>query len=131
MCINLATVRMLLLCVSPTNFDLIKLIYSSAQVINIFAEFLPTSPIDYRERVCVCMCVCVGTCIQLCLTLCDSMDCSLSGSSVQGILQVRPLEQIAISYFRDLSDSRIKPSSLGSPALVSGFFISGTIERKV
>lgn len=57
MCINLATVRMLLLCVSPTNFDLIKLIYSSAQVINIFAEFLPTSPIDYRERESVCVCV--------------------------------------------------------------------------
>ena len=38
---------MLLLCVSPTNFDLIKLIDSSAQVINIFGEFLPTSPIDY------------------------------------------------------------------------------------
>ena len=49
-----------MLCVSPTNFDLIKLIDSSAQVINIFAEFLPTSPIDYRERKRQRECVCVG-----------------------------------------------------------------------
>ena len=33
-----------------------------------------------------CMCVCVLV-TQLCLTLCDSMDCSLPGSSVHGILQ--------------------------------------------
>ena len=30
--------------------------------------------------------------VQLCLTLCDSMDCSLPGSSVHGILQARILE---------------------------------------
>ena len=75
--------------------------------------------------------MCVGMHIQLCLTLCDSMDYSLPGSSVQGILQVRLLEQIGISYFRDLPDSGIKPSSLGSPALASRFFITSTTERKV
>ena len=32
-----------------------------------------------------------------CLTLCDSMDCSLPGFSVHGILQERILEQIAFS----------------------------------
>ena len=32
------------------------------------------------------------------LTLCDSMDCSLSGSSVHGILQTRILEWVATSY---------------------------------
>ena len=34
---------------------------------------------------------------QSCLTLCDSMDCSLPGSSVHGILQARILEWVAIS----------------------------------
>ena len=32
------------------------------------------------------------------LTLCDPMDCSLSGSSVHGILQARILEWVAISF---------------------------------
>ena len=35
---------------------------------------------------------------QLCLTLSDPMDCSLPGSSVHGILQVRILEWVAISF---------------------------------
>ena len=33
---------------------------------------------------------------QSCLTLCDSMDCSLPGFSVHGILQGRILEWVAI-----------------------------------
>ena len=48
------------------------------------------------------------------LTLCDPMDCSLPGSSVHGILQVRILEWIAISFSSGLPDSGIKP---WSPAL--------------
>ena len=36
--------------------------------------------------------------LQLCLTLCDPMDCSLSGSSVHGILQARILEWVAIPF---------------------------------
>ena len=35
---------------------------------------------------------------QLCPTLCDSMDCSLLGSSIHGILQARVLEWAAISF---------------------------------
>ena len=35
-----------------------------------------------------------------CLTLCDTMDCSLSGSSLHGILQARILEWVAISFSR-------------------------------
>ena len=35
---------------------------------------------------------------QSCPTLCGPMDCSLSGSSVHGILQARVLEWIAISF---------------------------------
>ena len=38
--------------------------------------------------------------IQLCLTLCDPMDCSLPGSSVQGILQARILEWVAMPSCR-------------------------------
>ena len=40
---------------------------------------------------------------QLCPTLWDAMDCSLSGSSVHGILQARILEWVAISSFRRAS----------------------------
>ena len=36
----------------------------------------------------------------VCLTLCDPMDCSLSGSSVHGILQARILEWVAIPFSR-------------------------------
>ena len=40
---------------------------------------------------------------QLCLTLCDPMDCSLSGSSVHGILQATILEWITIPFYRGSS----------------------------
>ena len=42
------------------------------------------------------------------------MDCSPPSSSVHGILRVRILEWVAISYPGDLSDPGIEP---GSPAL--------------
>ena len=45
-------------------------------------------------------------CVQSCLTLCDSMDCSLPGSSVHGILQARILEWVAISFSRGSSRPR-------------------------
>ena len=35
---------------------------------------------------------------QSCPTLCDPMDCSLSGSSIHGILQAGILEWVAISF---------------------------------
>ena len=37
---------------------------------------------------------------QSCPTLGDPMDCSLSGSSVQGILQARILERVAVLFSR-------------------------------
>ena len=40
---------------------------------------------------------------QSCPTLCDLVDCSLPGSSVQGILQVRRLEWVAIPFSRGSS----------------------------
>ena len=36
--------------------------------------------------------------LQSCLALCDPMDCSLPGSSVPGILQVRVLEWVAVPF---------------------------------
>ena len=45
------------------------------------------------------VCVCVGMLThQSCPTLCDAMDCSLSGSSIPGILQAGILEWVAISF---------------------------------
>ena len=40
---------------------------------------------------------------QLCPTHCDPMDCSLPGSSIHGIFQVRVLEWVAISFSRGSS----------------------------
>ena len=41
--------------------------------------------------------------VQSCPILCDSMDCSLSGSSVHGILQARILEWVAMPSSREFS----------------------------
>ena len=43
---------------------------------------------------------------QLCPTLCSSVDCSLPGSSLLGILQARALEWVAIPFFRGFSQPR-------------------------
>ena len=47
-----------------------------------------------------------GEVTQSCPTLCDPVDCSLPGSSVQGILQARVLEWVAISFSRGSSRPR-------------------------
>ena len=56
------------------------------------------------------------------LTLSDSMDCSLPGSSVDGILQARILEWVAFPSPGDLPNPGIEPTSLMSPALADRFF---------
>ena len=55
--------------------------------------------------VCVCVCVCAHACVctQSCPTLWDSIDYSLPGSSVHGILQAIILEWVAISSSRGSS----------------------------
>ena len=70
------------------------------------------------RAVCVCVCVCVLSCIHLC----DPMDCSLSGSSVHGILQGRILEWGAISFSGDHPHPGIEPASPVSPALQADSF---------
>ena len=51
----------------------------------------------------------------------DPMDCSLPGSSVQGIFQARILEWVAISFSGDLPNPGIEP---GSPTLEAGALTS-------
>ena len=86
------------------NLSLFKIIYLFGFFLSwlhgVFVATRGLSPVIERgATVCgVCMCVCVcAKLLQLCLTLCDSMDCSMLGSSVHGILQARILEQVAIS----------------------------------
>ena len=43
--------------------------------------------------------------IQLCLTLCDPIDCSVLGSSIHGIPQVRIPEWVAFPPPGDLQES--------------------------
>ena len=45
----------------------------------------------------VCMC---AKLLQSCLTLCNSMDCSLPGSSVHGVLQAGMLKWVAMTSSR-------------------------------
>ena len=52
-----------------------------------------------------------------CPTLCDTMDCSLPGSFVRGIVQARILEWVAFSISRDLPDPGIEAVSPASLAL--------------
>ena len=44
--------------------------------------------------------------LQSCPTLCDSVDCSLPGSSIHGIYQVKILEWVAVSSSRGSSQRR-------------------------
>ena len=67
------------------------------------------------------MCVCVCSVTQLHLILCDSMDCSLSGSSVHGISEAKILP---FSPPGDRPNPGIKPVSLVSHSLAGGFFIT-------
>ena len=45
---------------------------------------------------------------QSCPTLCNSMDCSLPGSSIDGIFQARVLEWVASAFSNDQSRQHIK-----------------------
>ena len=51
---------------------------------------------------------------QLCPTLCNPIDCSLPGSSIHGVFQVRVLDWVTISFSRGFPNPEIKPRS---PAL--------------
>ena len=55
----------------------------------------------------ISVCVCLVT--ESCPTLCNPMDCSLPGSSLHWILQVRKLEWVACPPLGDLSNPGIEP----------------------
>ena len=92
---------------------------------------------SYRERenalelfrvplhLCVCVCVCVLVSLtQSCLTLCDTMDCSIPGSSVLGVLQATILEWLAVLSRTEPVSPKLQADSLpseppGKPALKS------------
>ena len=74
-----------------------------------------------KERVCL-----LAKSLQLRPALCDPVDCSPPGSSVQGIVQARILEWVAMPSSRGFSDPGIKPGSPTSPALAGGFFTTNT-----
>ena len=59
---------------------------------------------------------------------CDPMDQSPPGSSVRGIFQATILEQAAISFSRDLSDSGIKPISI---VLAGRFFATEPLGQPI
>ena len=60
--------------------------------------------------------------LQLCLTLCSPMECSLPGSSVQGILQARTLERVAMPSSRGSSRPRDRTCIFYSSCIVGRFF---------
>ena len=59
--------------------------------------------------------------VQSCSTFCNPMDCSLSGSSVHGILQARILEWVAIPSSRGSSQPR-DPTQVSRTGIAGGFF---------
>ena len=65
-----------------------------------------------RDTLWRCCCYCLVA--KSCPILCQPMNCSPAGSSVRGILQVRILEWVVISFSRDLPNQGIEPES---PAL--------------
>ena len=73
-----------------------------------------------KDVLCVCMCV---KSLQSCPTLCDSMDCSLSGSSVMGFSRQEYWSGFPFPPPEDLPDTGIEPMSL---ALAGKLFTTGT-----
>ena len=69
---------------------------------------------------CMCVCACPHLVTQSCLTLCDTMDCSLPGSSVHGILQARALECVARPFSRGSS----KPRDQTQVSCIAGGFFN-------
>ena len=67
--------------------------------------------------------------LQLCPTLCNPMDCSLPGSSVRGILQVRILGGLPCPPPGLLPNPKIESMSLSSPTLVDGVFTTSHLGR--
>ena len=65
--------------------------------------------------------------LQSCPTLCNSMDCTLQGSSVHGILQAKDTGVGCHSLLQgNLPDPEIEQASLMSPSSACRFFTTST-----
>ena len=72
---------------------------------------------------------CHALCAQSCPVLCDPMNCTLSGSSVQGIFQARILECFVISSSRVSFRPRNRTSISCISCIVGRFFTHWTIRK--
>ena len=68
--------------------------------------------------------------LQSCPVFCYPIHCSPPGSSVQGILQARILEWVAMPSSRASSPRGIEPPSLSSPALAGWGFPCGSAGKE-
>ena len=62
--------------------------------------------------------ICCHSVTKSCPTLCDPMGYNQPGSSARGVFQARKLEQVVISFSRQLPNPGTEPTS---PALGGGF----------
>ena len=62
------------------------------------------------------LCTCYCLVAKSFSTLCDTMDCSLTGSSVHEISQAKILERVVIPFSRDLTNTGIESASLALEA---------------
>ena len=85
------------------------------------SHLLPAQNNTYAKVIYFRMHACVLKLLQLCLTLCNSMECSPSGSSLQGILQARILEWVTIPSTRVHPHPGIKPMPPAAPVLQMDF----------
>ena len=74
---------------------------------------------------------CISACVhakwlQSCMTVCDGVDCSLTGSSVHGILRQEYWSLLSFPSPEDLPDPGIESACLMFPALAGRFFTSST-----
>ena len=67
--------------------------------------------------------------VQSCLTLGNTMDCSLPGSSVHGMLKARILDWVAISSSRRPTQPREQTLSFMSPALTDRYFTTSATRK--
>ena len=67
---------------------------------------------------------------QLCLTLCDPVNCSLPGSSVHGILQVRVVEWVTIPFSTGSSQGLLNCRDWIQVSQIAGGFFTIWATRK-
>ena len=68
---------------------------------------------------------------QSCPTLCDLMDCSPPSSSVQGNLQARILEWVAMPFFRESSQPRDRACVSYASCIAGEFFTAEPLEKPI